>query len=95
MIEEIREFLLHARAEEYDAERIISEGPAMLDRGRTGVSGRPAKYPWRSIIVGDLFEVPGGNIKTLAPLAAVTGRKLGRKFRVYQDDGTVIIERVA
>jgi hypothetical protein len=52
----------------------------------TAGAGRPPKYPWRELAPGDSFFVaisnkPGApSRKTLATLAAVASRRLGRKY---------------
>jgi hypothetical protein len=60
--------------------------------------GRPAKYPWSSLKIGDTFVTPETNTKNIMTAGYVWAKRNapGRKFRIVGifDDG-VKVERVS
>jgi len=48
---------------------------------RKRLGGRPRKYPFRTMEVGEYFFVPDKVRNTLAPYACNVGREHNRKFR--------------
>lgn len=56
--------------------------------------GRPAKYPFPALNVGQSFFVPQGDRKTLSVCASRVATKLGRAFAVRQVDGGVRAWRI-
>lgn len=59
-------------------------------------SGRPAKYPWKSMEVGDSFFVNGGTKTTTLSNSAAYQRALtGRKFAVRTEGEGVRVWRIA
>lgn len=62
--------------------QVFPSSPAMLDKPMRGVP--EAKYPWKTINVGESFPVDAKEIKlsSLRPFATRMGKKHGKKFRV-------------
>lgn len=50
--------------------------------GRTTRNGRPAKYPWATMEVGDSFPVELGRLSVVRACADGYGRRHGREYRV-------------
>ena len=49
--------------------------------------GRPSKYPWRDMAVGDSFRVEGKTCNAVTGMASSAGKRLGMKFTVRTEDG--------
>jgi hypothetical protein len=60
----------------------------------SGGPGRPSKYPWKSMAVGDSFFVPGKLVENMSPLANYQERKNGVKFTCRTVDGGVRVWRI-
>jgi hypothetical protein len=56
--------------------------------------GRPYKYPWRLLEVGDSFFVPEGNLKTLRSAWKEASKRLGFRCSYRQEEGGIRIWRV-
>lgn len=72
----------------------IDERPPLK---RPKKNGRPWKYPWLRMEVGDTFRLPDTKIGTVMSAAAQFVRRHdnGWKFKgETQPDGSVIVERV-
>lgn len=57
--------------------------------------GRPTKYPWRKMEVGDSFFAEGASVKNFHAAAWRWGKALGRKFLLRQHRNGVRVHRVA
>lgn len=53
-----------------------------------------ALYPWRDMIIGDSFFVPGKTPKTMTGSAAHARKQLGFKFTLRSVDGGVRVWRI-
>lgn len=51
-------------------------------------AGRPVKYPWPDMAVGDSFAVPLGSLTVVRICAKGYGERHGRQFKVARVDGT-------
>jgi len=65
----------------------IDKDVPIFNRGQRG--GRAAKYPFRSMVVGDSFFVGNVNPRTFGPYVHTVGVRLGASFRarVTTEDG--------
>jgi hypothetical protein len=59
-----------------------------------GPVGRPVKYPFQLLNVGQSFFVPLGDRKTISVCASRVGGRLQRQFAVRQVEGGVRAWRV-
>jgi hypothetical protein len=59
-----------------------------------GPVGRPVKYPFLLLNVGQSFYVPLGDRKTISVCASRVGTRMGRTFTVRQVEGGVRAWRV-
>ena len=50
--------------------------------------GRPTKYPWRELAVGDAFPVHIHSLSSVRAAALAYGKKHGLTFLVAKADGT-------
>lgn len=67
--------------------------PIPVDRRRFN-RGRPIKYPWRTLELGESFEIATG-LKTAQSYASTFGKKIGRKFTARaMDDGSIRVWRL-
>lgn len=58
-------------------------------------TGRPAKYPWDKMGVGDSFSVSGKTLNGIRSTARYHANRLGREFRVATDGSGVRVWRTA
>lgn len=58
-------------------------------------TGRPPKYPWADMAVGDSFRAHGVTINGLRSTASYHAGKLGRGFRVRAEGDGLRVWRVA
>lgn len=54
-----------------------------------------AKYPWKTMEVGDSFEVPNLKVTSAGPMASMAGKRLGRKFTARATPNGSRIWRIA
>lgn len=72
----------------------------MIDKGiaipppRIGGLGRPAKYPWRMMQIGDSFFVKNLDKRSISSMASLHGRMLGMKFSCRQEGDGMRVWRV-
>lgn len=68
----------------------IEKGIEMPDRPL----GKPPKYPWREMEVGDSFFVPNMNTADFGGGASTAGKRLGKKFSCRREGNGVRVWRV-
>ena len=58
-------------------------------------AGKPEKYPWSKLEVGDSFLIAGQDARSVSPLtSAASKRHKGRKYSVRTVDGGVRVWRI-
>lgn len=57
--------------------------------------GRPAKWPWRTMEVGDSFVIPSAGKPQDTAAGAANRRYAPRRFRSKRVEGGILVERVA
>lgn len=71
------------------SEFVIEDGIEM-----PGKPGRPAKYPWREMLPGQSFFIPGSNSRNLYRSASAASKQNSCKFACRRVDGGMRIWRV-
>jgi hypothetical protein len=78
--------------------RRLKKEPSMAVRKRANTTnpvGRPPKYPWATMRIGDTFVIRDRSIISVWPHCWSSGRVLGRKFRAVEAErGGVVVMRV-
>jgi len=68
----------------------IEKGIPIPNDGR----GRPSRYPWTTMDVGDSFFIPGKTAHDFSGIASGAGFRTGRKFTTRTVEGGVRVWRI-
>lgn len=56
---------------------------------------RPPKYPWRTMKVGEQFQIAAGSLDSARAMAHTANNRTGRHFRVHHlHTGELVVTRV-
>jgi hypothetical protein len=73
----------------------IDKNVPLPQRTWGGPGGRPPKYPWAEMEVGDSFFVLNATTDNLSAAGTMAAKRSGRKFTTRKENGGVRVWRIA